>query len=115
MARRKRTKRLRPKTPSRVKKRKRSGGARSHHHPELWGLGLVVVGLFLGSVLDLGWSGGPVGNRLADAVHALVGAAAYVTPVVLLGIGGLMVARSALVDVRPFRVGLAVLVGGLLV
>jgi len=119
MARRKRTTRLRPKTPSRIRKKKRSGrpvrAVRAHHHPELWGLGLVVLGLFLASVLYLGWSGGPVGDRLADWVRAAVGAAAYVAPAGLVAVGGLMVGRSALIDVRPFRVGLAVLVGGLLV
>jgi len=45
-----RTKRpLTPRTPSRIKKRTRR--ARSHHHPELWGLGMVAVGVFLVAVI----------------------------------------------------------------
>src|SRR5438093_2213066 len=117
MARKRRRTRLRPKTPARVKKAKRTRAAatRSHHHPELWGLGLAVVGLFLGSVLYAGWDGGPVGDQAADGVRALVGSAAYAAPLALVVVGSLMVARSALVDFRPFRIGLAVLVAGLLI
>ena len=51
-------------TPARVKKRTKK--TRSHHHPELWGLGMVAVGLFLATVLWLGWDGGPVGSHVAD-------------------------------------------------
>ena len=115
MARRRRKGKLRPKAPARVKKTKRARRPRSHQHPELWGLGLVVVGLFLGSVLYAGWDGGPVGKAAADGVRALVGAAAYLAPVALVGVGGLMVGRSALVDFRPFRVGLGVLAVGVLI
>ncbi len=108
----KRTFKLRPKTPSRVKKRKR---AKAHaHHPELWGLGLVALGLFLGIVLFGGWDGGLVGGKLADGVEALVGTAAYAVPLACVGVGGLMVTRSALVDFAPFRVGLGVLAFGIL-
>src|SRR5439155_929568 len=117
MARKRRRTRLRPKTPARVKKAKRTRAAapRSHHHPELWGLGLLVVGLFLGSVLYAGWDGGPVGDRAASGVRALVGSAAYAAPLAFAVVGALMVARSRLVDFRPFRIGLGVLVAGLLI
>jgi S-DNA-T family DNA segregation ATPase FtsK/SpoIIIE len=104
--------RLRPKKPSRVKKRKK---IRSRHHPELLGLGFVALGIFLGSVVYLGWNGGYVGAALADGFDALIGAATYGLPVLLVVIGSLMVTRNALVDVRPFRTGLAVLTFGLMV
>jgi S-DNA-T family DNA segregation ATPase FtsK/SpoIIIE len=55
-----------------------------------------------------------VGGWIADAFTATIGAAAYVAPIALTTVGGLMVARSALVDVRPFRTGLAVTGFGLL-
>ena len=84
------------------------------HHSELWGLGLVALGLFLAVVLYGGWNGGLVGGPAADAVHGLVGVAAYVVPLALLAVGGLMVTRSELVDFRPFRLGLVVLAFGLL-
>jgi S-DNA-T family DNA segregation ATPase FtsK/SpoIIIE len=113
MARTKRPHKTSPKTPSRVKKRratKRRARAHAHHHPELIGLGLVGLGVFLGAVLWFGFSGGPV----AHLVRSAVGAAAYLTPLVLVPLGCLIVARSALVEVRPFRLGLAVLVAGVL-
>ena len=104
MPRQKRKSKLRPKTPSRVKKRRPAKQRpRSLQHPELWGLGLVALGLFLGSVIYVGWNGGYVGRALADGLDAVIGGASWVVPVVFVALGGLMVARSALVDVRPFR------------
>src|ERR1700746_1293630 len=107
---RKRKKKLRPKLPSRVKKTrtKRSAGARKQH-PELWGLGAVALGLFLGAVLWFGWNGGDVGGWLGEGLDRLVGDAKYVIPIALVVLGALVVTRSELVDVRPFRTGLAVL------
>jgi DNA segregation ATPase FtsK/SpoIIIE, S-DNA-T family len=114
MARKKRPHRTSPKTPSRVKKR-RARRARGEFripkpHPELVGLGLIGAGVFIAAVLWFGFSGGPV----AHAVKAAVGAAAYLAPLILVPLGGLIVTRSALVDVRPFRLGLGVAVTGLL-
>src|SRR5438093_1016379 len=109
----KRTLKLRPKAPARVRKKKRA--ARSHgRHPELWGLASVALGLFLGIVLYGGWDGGLAGGKLVDGVRAFVGAAAYAVPLAFVAVGSLMVARSALVDLRPFRTGLVVLTLGLL-
>ncbi len=116
MASRRSTKRrrtLRPRTPARVKKRTQK--TRSHHHPELWGLGMTAVGLFLATVLWLGWDGGPVGAHVADWLESGVGAASYVVPLILLGLGGLLLVRSALVDVKPFRTGVVVGVIGLMI
>jgi DNA segregation ATPase FtsK/SpoIIIE, S-DNA-T family len=117
MARRRTTKRvLKPRAPSRVRKSKRSKRktTRGHQHPELIGLGLVAFGLFLATVLWAGWNGGYVGGWIGDALQALIGGAAYVLPVVLVVVGALMIARSDLVDVRPFRTGLLVFGLGLL-
>jgi S-DNA-T family DNA segregation ATPase FtsK/SpoIIIE len=115
MPRQKRKSKLRPKTPSRVKKRRPARGRpRSLQHPELWGLGLVAAGLFLGSVIYAGWNGGYVGRWLADGLDALIGGASWVVPVAFVALGALMVARSALVDVRPFRAGIIVGTFGLM-
>src|SRR5712671_7230064 len=115
MPRQKRKSKLRPKTPSRVKKRRPAKQRpRSLQHPELWGLGLVALGLFLGSVIYAGWNGGYVGRALADGLDALIGGASWVVPVAFVVLGSLMVARSALVDVRPFRAGLIVGAFGLM-
>jgi len=102
MPRKKRVHKTSPKTPSRIKKRrgkgKVKGKARAHHHPELIGLGLAGLGVFLAAILWFGFNGGPV----ADLVRGGIGAAAYLAPVVLVPLGVLVVARSALIDVRPF-------------
>jgi DNA segregation ATPase FtsK/SpoIIIE, S-DNA-T family len=114
MARRRKRRTLKPRLPARVKKKGRKGRPRSEQHHELVGLGLLALGVFLASVLYLGWSGGMVGAGIADLFAGLIGAAAYVAPVAFVGVGSLMVARSALVDVRPFRTGLLVTSFGLL-
>jgi S-DNA-T family DNA segregation ATPase FtsK/SpoIIIE len=115
MARRRQKRTLRPRLPSRVKKRTRKGGkVKSEQHLELSGLGLLALGVFLASILYLGWSGGMVGGAIADAFTGAIGAAAYVAPVAFVLVGALMVARSALVDVRPFRTGMLVTSFGLL-
>ena len=110
MARKRRVHKTSPKTPSRVKKRTRRRRARSHHHAELIGLALVALGVFLAAILWFGFNGGPV----SDLVTGAIGAAAYLAPVVLVPLGALVVARSRLVDVRPFQLGLGVALAGLL-
>jgi S-DNA-T family DNA segregation ATPase FtsK/SpoIIIE len=112
MARTKRPRKTSPKTPSRVKKRRstRKKGSVQHQHPELVGLGLVGLGVFLAAVLWFGFSGGPV----AHLVKSAIGDAAYLAPLVLVPVGGLIVARSELVDLRPFRLGLGVAIVGLM-
>ena len=116
MATRKKKRPLRPRTPSRVKKRTTKKHARAaHEHPELIGLGLAAVGFFLASILWLGWDGGTVGGKLGEALRDLIGAAAYVAPLGLIGVGGLMLFRSALIDVHPFRAGLAAAIPGLMI
>ena len=86
-----------------------------HHHPELWGLALVAAGLVLAAILWLGWEGGFAGEYATEWLDDLLGAAAVLLPAVLCGVGGLMLVRSALVSVTPFRAGLGVSVVGLLI
>jgi S-DNA-T family DNA segregation ATPase FtsK/SpoIIIE len=102
-----------PRSPARVRKKQRK--TRGHHHPELWGLGLVAAGLVLATVVWLGWDGGTVGAHVSDWLDDALGSAAFLVPAALLGIGGLMLVRSALVDLRPFRTGLAVGALGLVI
>jgi hypothetical protein len=90
--------------PSRVKKRTKSKRPRGRHS-ELYGLGLVAAGIFLGIVLYGGWDGGIVGGPLSDGVHGFVGAAAYLVPLAFVAVGSLMVARSELVDFGPSASG----------
>jgi len=114
MARRRKQRTLKPRLPARVKKKGRKGKLRSEQHLELTGLGLLALGVFLASILYLGWGGGMVGDVVALAFTGAIGAAAYVAPAAFVIVGALMVARSALIDVRPFRTGLLVTSFGLL-
>ena len=76
---------------------------------ERGGVGAVCGGASLVGVVGGGWKGGYVGRWLADGRAALIGGATLGLPAVLVIVGALMVARSDLVDVRPFRTGLVVL------
>jgi S-DNA-T family DNA segregation ATPase FtsK/SpoIIIE len=114
-AKRKRATKARPKSPARVRTKKRQRrGSKGSAHPELVGLGLVCVGLFLTAVLTFGWDGGVVGREVEEALDAAVGAARHLLPFALLAVGTLLVGRSSLVDVKPFRTGLVLLGLGLL-
>ncbi|HXF97502.1 MAG TPA: DNA translocase FtsK [Gaiellaceae bacterium] len=106
--RRKKTRPLRPRVPARVKKRKARRRPRSQRESELLGLALAALGLVLAAVLYLGLDGGAVGSWLAAALRAAVGDAAYLLPATLVAVGGLLLAHSGLLDVRPFRLGLGV-------
>jgi DNA segregation ATPase FtsK/SpoIIIE, S-DNA-T family len=114
MARKRKKRVLRPRAPSRVKRRKRAVKKRSHHHPELIGLALTAVGLFLATLVYLGWEGGRVGGAMTDGLWALLGGAGYLLPAALVVVGTLMLGRSAIVELRPFRTGLAVTALGLM-
>ena len=117
MAARKKKRPLRPRTPSRVKKRttKKKHSRAVHEHPELIGLCLAAFGLFLASLLYLGWEGGVVGEKLEAGFRDTLGSAAYAAPLALVVVGGLMLFRSALLDMTPFRTGLGVTLAGLIV
>jgi S-DNA-T family DNA segregation ATPase FtsK/SpoIIIE len=114
MARTTRTTKARPKTGSRTtaKKKRKTG---HQPHPELIGLGLVALGLFLASILWFGWDGGLIGGGIADGFRSFVGWAAYLTPFAFVAVGGLMVGRSALVEFRPFRAGELLTIAGLVI
>src|ERR1044072_7813895 len=59
MARRRKRRTLRPHVAERVKKGKRGAKmAEGHQHPELIGLGLLALGVFLGFVVWADWNGG---------------------------------------------------------
>jgi S-DNA-T family DNA segregation ATPase FtsK/SpoIIIE len=94
---------------------KAGGGKRAEHqHPELLGLTLVALGTFFAVVLWLGLEGGAVGDRVGRSLRVLVGQGAVVVPAALLLVGGLLLGRSRLIDLRPFRTGLGVLALALL-
>jgi len=97
-----------------VRKKKRAAKHRGHQHPELIGLALAAAGVFLSTVIYLGWSGGFAGTLSADGLEALIGAARAVFPAACMIVGALFLARSELLDMRPFRTGLTVFTAGLM-
>jgi len=116
MARKKRPRKLRPRKPARIRKKrapKKQSRVATHHRPELAGLALAAIGVFLGACLYGSWNGGKAGAWLARNAHHLLGAAVYVLPVALVALGALMLAKSSLVDFRPFRLGLVATTLGL--
>jgi DNA segregation ATPase FtsK/SpoIIIE, S-DNA-T family len=113
MAKRRKKRTLKPRVPARVKRRKRATKERSHHHPELIGLGLASAGLFLSTLVYLGWEGGRAGGWIVDGLWAVVGDVANLLPAALVVVGSLMLGRSRLVQVHPFRWGIASMALGL--
>src|SRR5207244_12287422 len=89
MARRRKRRTLKPRVPKRVKvRKKRERKTRGQHqHPELVGLGLVALGVFLGAVLRAGWNGGYVGGWIADGLDSLIGSASLGLPAALAIVG----------------------------
>jgi len=112
MARRRKKRPLRPRVPARVKKRTKR--TRSQHENELLGLALLALGLVLAAILYIGLDGGAVGSWLAGVLTNVIGEAAYVLPVALVALGALLLARSDLLEVRPFRLGVGVSFLGLM-
>jgi S-DNA-T family DNA segregation ATPase FtsK/SpoIIIE len=112
MAARRKKRPLRPRVPARVKKRTKR--PRSQHENELLGLALLALGLVLAAILYLGLDGGAVGSWLAGVLTEIIGEAAYVLPVAFVVFGGLLLARSDLLEVRPFRLGVGVSFLGLM-
>ena len=94
--------------------KKRTRRSRSQHENELLGLALLALGLVLAAILYLGLDGGAVGSWLAGVLTEIIGNAAYVLPVTLVALGGLLLARSDLLEVRPFRLGVGVSFLGLM-
>src|SRR5215208_8532430 len=74
-------------------------------HWDLIGLALVAFAAFFACVFYLGWSGGEVGEALADAMLFTFGGVAYGAPVLLFAAGALIVIRPMMPAVHPFKTG----------
>ncbi len=72
---------------------------------DLIGLALVAFAAFFASVFYLGWSGGEVGEALADAILYLFGGVGYAAPVALFAAGALIMLGPVLPAVHPFKTG----------
>ncbi len=74
-------------------------------HWDLIGLGLVAFGVFFALVFYFGWSGGDVGEPLAEALLFLFGGMAYAAPIALFCSGTLIVTQPMLPAVHPLKAG----------
>src|ERR671914_294187 len=83
-------------------------------HWDVIGLALVGFAAFFACVFYLDWSGGQVGEAMADGFLFLFGGLGYLTPVALFAAGALLVVRPMMERVHPFRTGAACLAGALL-
>jgi DNA segregation ATPase FtsK/SpoIIIE, S-DNA-T family len=107
---------------TRRRKRRRSRGLvptlalpqLEQRHWDVIGLALVAFAAFFACVFYLGWSGGRVGEAMADGFLFLFGGLGYLTPVALFAVGALIVVRPMIERVHPFRTGAACLAAALL-
>ena len=76
------------------------------HHIDILALALIAVGIFLGGVAYVGWSGGALGNGAITAVRFVLGALGYIVPAALVGGGALVLLREIRPPARPLRTGL---------
>jgi len=109
MANRKKSARRRPVRPA----RQLSLPVLEQRHLDLIGLGLVVLAVFFGCVVYLGWEGGQAGEALVDGLRWLIGGVHVLVPVTLFGAGAVLVLKPMLPAVRPFRAGAVCLFAGL--
>src|SRR4051794_9305923 len=84
------------------------------HQLDILGLGLVGLAAFFAPVFYLDWDGGKVGEALASAFRFMLGGVAYLVPIAFFATGALIVLRTLLPSIRPFRSGAICLVTALM-
>jgi S-DNA-T family DNA segregation ATPase FtsK/SpoIIIE len=107
---------------TRRRKRRRSRGILpplalpqlEQRHWDVIGLALVAFAAFFACVFYLDWTGGQVGEAMADGFLFLFGGLGYLTPVALFAAGALIVVRPMMEQVHPFGTGAACLAAALL-
>ena len=75
------------------------------HHVDIFGLGLIAVGILLGGVAYADWDGGTLGNGAVTGFRFLFGALGYVVPSALVIAGALVLMREMRPPGRPLRTG----------
>ncbi len=75
------------------------------HHIDIAALALIAVGIFLGGVAYLHWSGGALGNGAVKGTRFIFGALGYAVPAALVAGGALILAREVRPPGRPLRTG----------
>jgi S-DNA-T family DNA segregation ATPase FtsK/SpoIIIE len=108
-----RSKKARKKPPPRRAKRSLLGGRSLRvprpvlepHHIDIIALALIAVGIFLGGVAYLHWSGGALGDGAVKGTRFVFGALGYAVPAALVAGGALILAREVRPPGRPLRTG----------
>ena len=75
------------------------------HHVDILALALIAVGIFLGGVAYLHWSGGALGDGAVKGTRFVFGALGYAVPAALVAGGALILAREVRPPGRPMRTG----------
>jgi S-DNA-T family DNA segregation ATPase FtsK/SpoIIIE len=75
------------------------------HHVDILALALIAVGIFVGGVAYVGWSGGAFGNGAVTATRFVFGALGYAVPAALVAGGALILLRELRPPARPLRTG----------
>jgi S-DNA-T family DNA segregation ATPase FtsK/SpoIIIE len=75
------------------------------HHVDILALALIAVGIFVGGVAYVGWSGGALGNGAVTAARFLLGALGYAVPAAFVAGGALILLRELRPPARPLRTG----------
>ncbi|HET8978052.1 MAG TPA: DNA translocase FtsK [Solirubrobacteraceae bacterium] len=83
------------------------------HHVDILALALIAVGIFLGGVAYVHWSGGALGDGAVRASRFVFGALGYSVPVALVVAGALILLRELRPPGRPLRTGVVCLIAAL--
>ncbi|HWF49871.1 MAG TPA: DNA translocase FtsK [Solirubrobacteraceae bacterium] len=81
------------------------------HQVDVFGLGLIAVGIFLSCVTYLRWAGGTIGEGGVHALRFVFGLLGYGVPAGIVVAGALVVLREVRPPGRPLRTGALCLVG----
>ncbi|MFL5871558.1 MAG: DNA translocase FtsK 4TM domain-containing protein [Solirubrobacterales bacterium] len=103
----------RPRTPARRDPRDLVRGLDQRHY-DVFGLGLIAVGIYLGLILYMSWDGGPVGEATADGLSNAAGQVAYVAPIAIAGWGASLIARPMIKAPSALNAGFVLLLCALL-
>jgi DNA segregation ATPase FtsK/SpoIIIE, S-DNA-T family len=75
------------------------------HHIDVLALALIAIGIFVGGVAYVGWSGGALGNGAVDAARFVLGALGEALPALCVVGGVLVLLREVRPPARPLRTG----------
>ena len=81
------------------------------HQVDVFGLGLIAIGIFLSCVAYLRWAGGAIGEGGVHGLRFAFGLLGYAVPAVIVAVGALIVLRELRPPTRPLRTGALCILG----